>query len=45
MVGFKEAELSGGQVLSRDHVGVEAELLVVSVFIASVSLVAYCFYS
>lgn len=43
MVCLQEAELSGSEVLSRNHVGVEAQIFIVCVLIASISLVAHGF--
>lgn len=43
MVCFQEAKVSWVEVVSGDHVGVEAQILVVGVLVASVSLVAHCF--
>ena len=43
VIGFEEAELSWGQVLGWDYVGVKAQFFVVCVFIASVPLMSYGF--
>lgn len=44
MVRLQEAELPGGQARGGGHVRVEAQAFVVGEFIASVPLVANCFY-
>ena len=43
VVCIQEPELPISEVLGRDHIGVEAEVFVVCVFVASVSLVSYGF--
>ena len=43
VIRFKKPELPWGEVLCRNYVRVEAQLLIVGVFVTSVSLVAYGF--
>lgn len=43
VVSFEEAKLPRGEVLCGNYVGVKSQVFVVCIFVASVSLVAYCF--